>query len=63
MLDRGKNGPATLMVFDTSGKLVYEGQMEGDVIKTSRFRVPMSGVYVVKAITDDGEHTRKILAK
>lgn len=63
VLDRGKNGPATLMVFDTSGKLVYEGQMEGDVIKTSRFRVPMSGVYVVKAITDDGEHTRKILAK
>ena len=51
------------MVFDTSGKLVYEGQMEGDAVKTSRFRVPASGVYVVKAITDDGEHTRKIIAK
>lgn len=63
VLDRGKTGPATLMVFDISGKLVQEGQMEGDVIKTSRFQVPTSGVYIVKAITDDGEHTQKILAK
>ena len=37
--------------------------MEGDVVKTSRFRVPVSGVYIVKAITDNGEHTQKILAK
>ena len=51
------------MVFDTTGKLVHEGQMEGDIVKTSRFRVPATGVYIVKAITDDGEHTQKILAK
>ena len=63
VLDRGKSGPATLMVFDASGKLVYEGQMEGEAVKTSRFRVPAAGVYIVKAITDDGEHTRKIMAK
>ena len=37
--------------------------MEGDAVKTSRFRVPATGVYIVKAITDDGEHTQKILAK
>ena len=63
VLNGGKSGQATIMVFDTSGKVIYEGQMEGDVVKTSRFRVPVSGVYIVKAITDNGEHTQKILAK
>ena len=63
VLDRGKAGPATLMVFDASGKLVHEGQMEGGMIKTARFRVPVPGIYVVKAITDEGEHTQKILSK
>ena len=56
-------GPATLMVFDASGRLVFEGEMEGSDIKTKRFTVPMNGVYIVKAITAEGEHTRKILAK
>lgn len=63
VLDRGKSGPATIMVFDTSGRLVYEGQMEGAAVKKSRFHVPAAGIYIVKAITDDGEHTQKIMAK
>lgn len=63
VLDRGKSGPATLMVFDTSGKLVYQGEMEGDMVKTKQFSVPMQGVYIVKAITADGEHTKKIIAQ
>jgi hypothetical protein len=37
--------------------------MEGSDIKTKRFTVPMNGVYIVKAITAEGEHTQKILAK
>lgn len=63
ILDRDHSGPATLMVFDTSGRLVFEGEMEGSDIKTKRFTVPMAGVYIVKAITAEGEHTQKILAK
>lgn len=63
VLDRGKSGPTTLMVFDTSGKLVYQGEMEGDMVKTKQFSVPMQGVYIVKAITADGEHTQKIIAQ
>lgn len=51
------------MVFDASGRLVFEGEMEGFNIKTKRFTVPMNGVYIVKAITAEGEHTQKILAK
>lgn len=63
ILDREQSGPATLMVFDASGRLVFEGEMEGSDIKTKRFTVPMNGVYIVKAITAEGEHTQKILAK
>lgn len=63
ILDRDHSGPATLMVFDASGRLVFEGEMEGSDIKTKRFTVPMNGVYIVKAITAEGEHTQKILAK
>ena len=63
ILDRGQSGPATLMVFDTSGKLVYQGEMEGDLVKTKQFSVPAKGVYIVKAITAEGEHTQKILAQ
>ncbi len=62
VLEREKSGPATLMVFDTSGKLVFQGEMEGDYIKTRQFSVPSQGVYIVKAITSDGEHTQKIIA-
>lgn len=63
ILDRDHSGPTTLMVFDASGRLVFEGEMEGSDIKTKRFTVPMNGVYIVKAITAEGEHTQKILAK
>ena len=63
VLDRGQSGPATLMVFDTSGKLVYQGEMEGDLVKAKQFSVPATGVYIVKAITAEGEHTQKILAQ
>lgn len=62
VLDRDKSGPATLMVFDASGRLVFQGEMEGDFIKTRQFSVPSQGVYIVKAITADGEHTQKIIA-
>lgn len=54
---------ATLMVFDASGVLVSESQMEGGREKTARFSVPTHGVYIVKAITSNGERTRKIMAR
>ena len=52
ILDREQSGPATLMVFDASGRLVFEGA--GWRVPTSRPSVsqfPMNGVYIVKAIT------------
>lgn len=54
---------ATLMVFDASGKLVSEQQMFGGITKIADFVVPAPGVYIVKAITGNGEYTRKISIK
>jgi hypothetical protein len=38
-------------------------QMTGESVKQADFKVPASGVYVVKAISENGEHTRKISVK
>ena len=54
---------ATLMVFDVSGKLVVSRQMTGEKTKWADFQIPSPGVYVVKAISENGEHTRKIFVK
>ena len=62
-LTQDKPAAATLMVFDVSGKLVVSRQMTGESVKQADFRVPASGVYVVKAISENGEHTRKISVK
>ena len=35
----------------------------GESVKQADFKVPASGVYVVKAISENGEHTRKISVK
>lgn len=55
--------PAILMVFDLAGHLLSEkafGQGTERVLKES---VPQQGVYIIKAVTHDGEHTRKIIIK
>ena len=62
-LTQDKPSAATLMVFDVSGKLVVSRQMTGESVKQADFKVPASGVYVVKAISENGEHTRKISVK
>lgn len=62
-LTQDKPAAATLMVFDVSGKLVVSRQMTGESVKQADFKVPASGVYVVKAISENGEHTRKISVK
>ena len=62
-LTQDKPVATTLMVFDVSGKLVLTRQMTGESVKQADFKVPASGVYVVKAISENGEHTRKISVK
>lgn len=62
-LTQEKPVAATLMVFDVSGKLVVSRQMTGERTKRADFKVPSPGVYVVKAISENGEHTRKISVK
>ena len=62
-LTQDKPVATTLMVFDVSGKLVVSRQMTGESVKQADFKVSTSGVYVVKAISENGEHTRKISVK
>lgn len=55
--------PATLMVFDVSGHLVSEKAFGRGTDRILKESVPVPGVYVVKAVTHSGEHTRKVLIK
>ena len=49
---------------DIVGPLGFtDSQMTGESVKQADFKVPASGVYVVKAISENGEHTRKISVK
>ena len=56
--------PATLAVFDVSGKLIYTSEFTGlDRVRTLDFNVPIAGVYIVKALTYDSEFTQKIISR
>lgn len=64
VLERDITSPATLIVFDASGKMMEHKDMRGDSVKNADFAVPGPGVYIIKALTEDGkEFTKKIIAK
>ena len=63
-LERNVESDAILTVFDVSGKLLVQKEMQGGTRKAADFNVPGAGVYIVKALTsDDKEYTKKIIAK
>ena len=56
--------PATLAIFDATGKLIHSSEFKGsDNTRKKSFVVPTTGVYIVKAITYDNEYTQKIISK
>lgn len=55
--------PATLAVYDASGRTVFTEEMEAGCTKESSFEVPAPGVYVVKAFTYGKEYTGKIISR
>lgn len=55
--------PATLAVYDASGRTVFTEEMEAGSTKESSFEVPAPGVYVVKAFTYGKEYTGKIISR
>ena len=64
VLERDITSSATLIVFDASGRMIENKDMEGESVKNTEFRVPGPGVYIIKALTADGkEFTRKIIVK
>lgn len=54
---------ATLMVFDVAGHLLSEKAYGQGTERILREIVPAPGVYIVKAITQNAEHTQKIIIK
>lgn len=64
VLERDITSSATLIVFDASGRMIENKDMEGESVKNTEFRVPGPGVYIIKVLTADGkEFTRKIIVK
>lgn len=55
--------PAILMVFDLAGHLLSEKAFGQGIERVLKESVPQQGVYIIKAVTYDGEHTRKIIIK
>lgn len=63
-LEREITSATTLIVFDASGRMTGNVDMQGEDVKIAKFSVPGPGVYIIKALTADGkEFTRKIIAK
>lgn len=54
---------ATLLIYDTAGKLVSEQPFNGGQHRSLSVSVGASGVYIVKAITDGEEFTRKVMVR
>ena len=61
-LSTADEGAATLLVFDSLGKLINQQQMPSGYIKQATFMVPSNGIYVVKAFTDTEEFSQKIIS-
>ena len=55
--------PATLLIYDTAGKLVGEHPFNGGPQRSLSFSVGQSGVYIIKAITDSDEFTKKTIVR
>ena len=62
-LTTSDTGIAQLLVFDTAGRMIAQGTMSGDHVKTASFSVPALGVYIVKVLTDHEEYSEKIICK
>lgn len=54
-------GQAMLLVYSAGGALMQKYDFgSGNGIRTCDFTLPKTGVYIVKALTDDNEYTYKI---
>ena len=53
-------GPVQMLVFDVTGKLHRRGRVISSPPYRDSFTVDAPGVYIIKAITGNGEHTAKV---
>ncbi|MBO5627379.1 MAG: T9SS type A sorting domain-containing protein [Prevotella sp.] len=62
-LDLPGNNMASLLIFDAAGRHYGEYSLNGSGRRTATFSVNAPGVYIVKALTDNQEYTKKITVK
>jgi hypothetical protein len=63
-LDNPETGSTQLLVFNTAGALVYQTVLSaGQTVQTADITLPVPGVYIVKAITPEGEYSAKALIR
>ncbi len=62
-LDLPGNNMASLLIFDAAGRHCGEYSLNGSGRRTATFSVNAPGVYIVKALTDNQEYTKKITVK
>ena len=53
-------GPVQMLVFDISGRLHHKGRVMNSPPYSETFSVNAPGIYVIKAVTGNGEHTVKV---
>jgi len=57
-----KPSPATILVYDMTGKRIYHQVLPASSeIQTADIDIPISGLYVVKIITNDTEYEQKVV--
>ncbi|MDP4238178.1 MAG: T9SS type A sorting domain-containing protein [Bacteroidota bacterium] len=59
-----KPSVSNVFMYDLMGRLIYKQELAAsETMQTLDIKLPNSGVYVVKAITSDGELSTKVMAK
>ncbi len=63
-LELEQPSPSNLLMFDVSGKLIYKVDLPAsNHVQTTDIKLPETGVYVIKAITNEGEYSKKVISK
>lgn len=56
--------PSILLLFDVSGNLIYKKNLPASSgIQLEDIKLPFTGVYIIKVLTNENEYSRKIISK
>lgn len=63
-LQTAKPSPATIVMYDIAGKMVFKQTYPAsNEVRYQDITMPLSGVYIIRVITNEKEYTRKVISK